>query len=314
MYFPYLRGKQFEVTALKELVPLLAQSEYVIPILEPVRKAAGSLDKIARVTADIGSMVIIIENPEKGDFGGDHRPIRQLFSGPLSHLPSAVPGFIVDSKTTLPSLRAFFARHSDRSVVIFHFGSLPRPDDLLSLQEEYENTAYNVFLDGKVSRSYRTSFKTSNAVVLEDKFTRQAVNKDYPPREFFSDRHRLYREDGFAGFGDFLVIGNHYADGGGAAHAVAIHLTNREDGGDIYIRHFVSDRTKGTADTPGKFMEALRKASRFIMSNENWRRTQGCEELLDLGRRQHFPGLGYVKKISIKHHIELLDQILIEAG
>lgn len=38
MYFPYLRGKQNEVLALRELSPLLAQSRNVTAILEPVRR------------------------------------------------------------------------------------------------------------------------------------------------------------------------------------------------------------------------------------------------------------------------------------
>jgi len=35
MYFPYLRGKQNEVLALRELAPLLAQSQDVTAVLEP---------------------------------------------------------------------------------------------------------------------------------------------------------------------------------------------------------------------------------------------------------------------------------------
>lgn len=171
---------------------------------------------------------------------------------------------------------------------------------------------YNVFLEGRGSRSYVAGFDQGTPVLLADPFERQAKNEDYPPREFFSDLHKRYAQEGFGGFGDFLIVGNHYTEGGGAAHAVAIHLTNREGTGDIWIRHFVSDRTRGTADTPGKFLEALRKTARFIRSGENWHRTEGCLEFLALEQRQHFPGLGFVKKISMKHHIALMDRVLGE--
>lgn len=311
MYFPYLRGKQNEVLALRELTPLLAQSQNVTAVLEPVRRgrADSSLNELARIAA-AGVPLIIIENPEKGVFRADPRPIRQLFAGPLALVPSAVPGFIANSGTTTPQIEAFLARHPARRVALFHFGSVPDPEGLERLQERLANTAYNVFLSGRSSRAYMESFRHGASVLLEDRFERQPRNEDYPPREFFSDFHKRYRAEGFAGFGDFLIVGNYYTEGGGAAYAVAIHLTNREGDNEVWIRHFVSDRTKGTADTPGKFLEALRKTARFIQSNQNWLRTEGCREFLALNQQQHYPGLGFVKKISMKHHIELMDAIL----
>jgi hypothetical protein len=306
MYFPYLRGKQNEVLALRELAPLLAQSRHVTPILEPVRKGRGDngLRQIAQIAASIP--LIVIDNPERGDFDSDSRPIRQL----LSASPQSTPGLIVNSRTTAAQVSAFFSRYPNRMLMMCHFGSVPDPEAIARLQEKSGVVAYNVFLEGRSSRRYIEGFDQGASVLLADPFERRAKNVDYPPHEFFSDLHKRYEEEGFAGFGDFLIVGNHYAEGGGAAHAVAIHLTNREGAGDIWIRHFVSDRTRGTADTPGKFLEALKKTARFIRSAENWYRTEGCQEFLDLEKRQHFPGLGFVKKISMKHHIELMQRLL----
>lgn len=42
MYLPYLRGKQYELLAIKELSGLLGDQQKVVPIIEPVRSAAGS--------------------------------------------------------------------------------------------------------------------------------------------------------------------------------------------------------------------------------------------------------------------------------
>lgn len=42
MYFPYLRGKQYELLAVKELSGLLGEQQKVVPIIEPVRPASGS--------------------------------------------------------------------------------------------------------------------------------------------------------------------------------------------------------------------------------------------------------------------------------
>jgi hypothetical protein len=311
MYFPYLRGKKNEVLALRELTPLLVRSNNITAIIEPVKrgKDGRGLNQIAKVAAAIGSL-IIVENPERGDFAGSHQPIRHLFAGPLSGTPGVMPGFIASSQTTTAQCQAFLARHQNRPVAFLHFGSVPEPEALERLQNEAGNTAYNVFLSGRSSRSYMRGFHCGGAVLLEDRFQRQAKNQDYPPREFFSDLHKRYAAEEFQGFGDFSIVGNHYMEGGGPAYCVAIHLVNREGSNEVWMRHFLSDRTQGTADIPGKFLEALRKTARFIESGENWLVTEGCREFIALNQRQHFPGLGFVKKISIKHHLELMDAVL----
>ena len=37
MYFPYLRGRQYELLALRELVKNNLLGEHIIPIIEPVK-------------------------------------------------------------------------------------------------------------------------------------------------------------------------------------------------------------------------------------------------------------------------------------
>ena len=75
----------------------------------------------------------------------------------------------------------------------------------------------------------------------------------------------------------------------------------------MHIHHFKSTRQDDTKDTAGKFLEALEKlvvevrsrSSQLISSN-------AIDEFTDLHNRSHFPGLGYIKKLSLKHHIETL--------
>lgn len=50
MYFPYLRARQFELIALRELVQeggILKDS--IMPVLEPVRKGLNNLDLVNKV-------------------------------------------------------------------------------------------------------------------------------------------------------------------------------------------------------------------------------------------------------------------------
>jgi len=111
------------------------------------------------------------------------------------------------------------------------------------------------------------------------------------------------------GFGDFLTVGNHFSDTEGPAYTVAVHLTciDGERDGAMQILRFKSMRQDDPKDPAGKFLEALEK----LVDELN---CQGCqlfqspaiEEFVRLHDAGHFPGLGYVKKLSMKHHIETL--------
>ena len=111
------------------------------------------------------------------------------------------------------------------------------------------------------------------------------------------------------GFGDFLMVGDAFSETGGPAYAVAIHITfiNPNEDDQMFIHHFVSDRTDTPTDPAGKFSEALEKlAAEVEQSDTLVTRTEAVEEFIELHHRGHFPGLGYVKKLSMRHHIATL--------
>ncbi|MNI44794.1 hypothetical protein D3C73_991890 [compost metagenome] len=92
-------------------------------------------------------------------------------------------------------------------------------------------------------------------------------------------------------------------------YAVAIHLTYKDQAsGEIWIKHFTSDSNEDYSDTPGKFGEALDKLIAFIdLVQLN---TIACDQFRDYHSRGAFPGLGVVKKLSIMHHIELIQGLI----
>jgi hypothetical protein len=114
------------------------------------------------------------------------------------------------------------------------------------------------------------------------------------------------------GFGDFLIVGEEYSESGGPAYAVAVHMTfvDEEEDEDMHIFHFVSDRSSDPADPGGKFLEAVQKIRNEVDNYNRLYQSRACEEFLDLLDRQHYPGLGYVKKLTMQHHLELLSDFL----
>jgi hypothetical protein len=119
------------------------------------------------------------------------------------------------------------------------------------------------------------------------------------------------------GFGDFLIVGDDYSETGGPAYAVAIHLTFIDGDKDnaMYIYHFLSNRQSTPKDPAGKFAEALEKMIRKLnATGSKIFPSEAVREFRQLHARGHFPGLGYLKKLSMQHHIETLADYFSEKG
>ena len=67
MYFPYLRGRQFELIALRELVEKDVLSSKITPIIEPV-KLSSTLVKTIETYKENNKQLAIITNPKVGSF------------------------------------------------------------------------------------------------------------------------------------------------------------------------------------------------------------------------------------------------------
>ena len=144
-------------------------------------------------------------------------------------------------------------------------------------------------------------------VLIRNGFKPQKKNADYPPTEHFSDLHITFPDEGMNGFGDYLIVGDDYMETGGPAYAVVIHLTYLDNDDDMFIYHFVSDQTASPTDPGGKFLEALEKLAKKVNRSKSLIfESRACAEYLELYEKRHYPGLGYIKKLSMQHHIELM--------
>ena len=98
-------------------------------------------------------------------------------------------------------------------------------------------------------------------------------------------------------------------DGGMLPYAVAIHMTYEKNHDEIYVRHFVSDTNDDQSNIQRKFFEATIKLKVFFANRD---RTTAIDQLIQLLDDGKYPGLGIIKKLSIKNHIELMNRILPE--
>jgi hypothetical protein len=310
VYWPYFRGKQFELIAVRETAELMADAG-IVPIIEPVREGLTGLSRALDAVTAAGGEAVLIVNPRHGDHAEQGQSIEALFAADYSENESVRPGILLASNTPLAEAQRLFGQYNEK-VVFIHTGFM-EGTALAQWLGETDRVRAHVFLDAHHGIKYRKHYQATHRVILKDGFKRK-VNREYPRLETFdSDLHTTYQDYGANGFGDFLIVGDEFLEGGGPAYAVAIHLTfiDRTRDDDMFIFHFVSERRHTATDPAGKFGEALADLVTEVTNpNTQVEKTAAVEEFLDLHARGHFPGLGYVKKLSMKHHIETLARYL----
>lgn len=305
MYYPYFRGKQYELILLREQANLISNSK-ILPIIEPVKKNLSPLNRAVEQLDNYNAKYIIIVNPINGDFKEDNSFLQeniQLFK-------KVIIGLIITAKSTLDEICSLLEKFKEYEIAILHQGFTEgkKLSEIISL---YKITK-NIFVNTEQNKLYQKHFKNhGERILIRDSF-RKTVNSQYPIEEHFSDLHITYDEENMDGFGDFLIVGDEYSESGGPARAVALHLTFLKgvDEDNMYIRHYVSDRKEGVSDPGGKFLEALRKLIVDIKKYPDDFDTNACKLYIELWEKEHFPGLGIAKKISMQHHLEIIAKYL----
>lgn len=292
MYFPYLRGKQYEFIAVRELCQkgLLGN---VIPIFEPVKENnLRYFDKLKDSKIIFG----IITNPKVGNLVNDCQVIEKI------------------AKNNKDNIYICILVTSNNETEVINLKKLYNDYKKIYIHKQYNNsfnTELSIFDDGKfnfISSSIGDRYSIlKNKVLLEDSFIKAERNSDYPPEDYFSNYYLTYKSSGYLGISDYLTIGDFYSESGGQPYTVTIHLSFLKENG-IYIKHFASDSGGYPGDASKKFFEALDKLVQFVYQKNIF--SEGISEFIRWQKEHSFPGLGSVKKASMKHHIELLNKLV----
>lgn len=311
MYFPYLRGKQFELIALRELGGFMSlNNRKVSPVIEPV-KISSTLKNTLKNLKDNNINFNIVLNPQVGDLIAETDKIIQIIKSELSDYSNYQLGIIFEKTFVLTELleKVKDSNLKPNGFALIHNVVIAN-ENLLSIKERCEiifPVIYNIINFDKTNsnRRYNRNFHSDTLVSLADYFSSQTKNSAYLDLEsVFTEEHLFYLQEGYVGFGDFLTIGDNYSESGFMPYAVAIHISYADQSGKINVKHFVSDSNGDTSDIGGKFAEANNKLVAWC--DEKNINTTAITEFRNLRNSGHFPGLGVIKKLSIINHIELM--------
>lgn len=306
MYYPFLRAKKHELLALLAIPSNVFDT--VLPIVEPVTMSTQALSSY-RNLANAGRPFILITNPAHGGVKPDEVQ-RLLVREALREHSGLVLAYLIEKNFSMDAAKAFLAENLNHKKA-FVFRATPRPAEVTNLVNElrsHSEVEYLVFDERRLHTSRAFDWHPRR-VILNDGFDRKEKNADYEADSPFPTYIDDIAKMGFAGFGDYLIIGDHFREGGGIGYVVTLHLTASE-GPEIVVHHFSSDSDSEVRGLPqAKFQEACRKLVTSPIARA-LPRTTGLEQYLEWDQEAHFPGLGLPKQASMQHHIEMMSRFV----
>lgn len=307
MYMPFVRGKQFELLAIREMADHLAESGNIRPIIEPVRNRVDGLNRCLDELARARVATTVVVNPTVGEMAGSRFPnsgILELIADRPADLVRV--GVIVNALTDVEDTRQMLnASELDN-----------RPVDLVHAEFAGERGLTNLVTEASYQlveqqAQIRRLRLPGQPIKWTDPFPWRRTNLEYVDSEpsLFTDDNVYFATDQFAGFADYLTIGGGWSEGGSSPRAVVIHLTY-QDATDrsIWIRHFCSQSNSDTADTAGKFGEAVRSLVEWADANKL--SNPALESFRRYATQEAYPGLGMIKKLSIQNHLYVVAEAL----
>lgn len=304
MYFPYLRGRQFELIALRELLEKDLINEHIFPIIEPV-KLSSTLIKTLNIYKEKNANIAVIYNPCVGNL--NYTELTNNKNNVCEQLNRLSQDLPIRKAYHLNKNLCDLEQNLEQIILV-----ATNPDSCRYYKDFYDRNIepeYTLMLD---ESEFRRNIRNKKRVLLADNFIKKNKNADYDGVDFYTEDHLYYKDDGYVGFADYSVVGNDYIESGFAPYAVAIHIVFFDENKTMRVRHFVSNSNEDYSDTTGKFSEAL---SKLIEWNNNKNiDTYAMHEFERLYKEQSYPGLGTVKKLSIMHHIQLVSDFFVKAG
>lgn len=314
-YYPYLRGKQYELLALRALCEELSKEDRskLHPIIEPVKRADCDTPTMTALSAMHTSGVAFsyIMNPQSGDFENNTEIFfPEGIKSKLDEYRGWMPAFILNGDTDWLKAQIDYLVTENQFKRIMLV--LPKNEDVgkWNALMGRDETHTIVCCDSDSPSTRRQVRRHNKSIVrLDDCFQMEARNKDFRGKEDqrFNDNVAFYEEEGYAGFGDYTTLPGAFVKGGMLPWVVAIHMTYNKNEEEVWIHHFLSKTNdNGIENIQGKFREAAEQVKVFFEQQYPLDATPAVGKLHQFVVDGHYPGLGTLKKISIEHHITLM--------
>ena len=310
MYYPFLRGKQNEIMAVRELIKNNKLSKKIIPIIEPMRKNTSTLRILLEMITDAnnGNEIIIIINPAHGDYKKDNKSLIEFIKKYTSKSDFVIVGILINNSNVSIISKVDEEFNDSRKAIIY----LSENRSAVELIRKLNNVELNICFDQNTSGYFRKDI--DNVVMLSDVFPKMETSSDYEhnvEKEFTED-HISYIEKGYKGFADFATVGDSVIEGDYAPppKVFVLHTTYKKEDEKLYLRHFCSKVHSDIQNRAFNNLKYLDLRENLISSNLVGNlipKTISLDEVITNSKPR---SSGYLKRISVKHHLEILTSIL----
>ena len=313
MYLPFLRGKLYELKAIKEYIDEGYGKEngrHIMPIIEPVKKDRRPLVSCMEAMGKAEMPFAVVLNSRTGDYEKAIFDVPSFLSEEKIKDISWVPAFEVNGNANVDAIESAIQQYELKSVMLVFFTNVDLDDVRIKGLVNNNAVAYIAAINLTQRPPIISGLKETGKyiITIEDCFPEKAPNNAYRdiPDEFFSDTFSYYKSlFGLYGFSDFTALARNFREGGVLPQVVAIHMTYLKTDKVVNVHHFLSDSRNGSNNIREEFKEANDKIPPFYEDKPS---TLAVRQISGMG----YPGLGAIKKFSVKNHFELMSRILHE--
>lgn len=274
-YYPLVRGKQFDLLALVDALQD-GLAPQIIPVIEPV-KDNPQLPAVVKAFAAASHPLFVLQNPLVGAYG--------LLAQPRHPVPVPLPAPVQPAR---------------------YFDAQPAPLLIVRTMAEAQALPAAQWVILPAEARYR-ALRRPHAIYLQDTFPVRDHTADYYTLQTERYQYPLASLPG-AGFADYPLATQHYFEHGYPSRAIAVHLLVPDHGG-LALQHFVSVNNDDFSDPAGKFFEALAPIPHWLAGHPT-ADTPALQDLLALATAHHFPGLGKVRELELRHFYTVMGHFL----
>ena len=127
MYFPYLRGKQFELIVLREINEFTRDNSLISPIIEPVKETNVTLSKSLQCMVRENQNFNLIINPSAGDIKNPEKII-EVMDEVLGDYENYQPAVIIDERKSIDRISRIIDKHEFKNLSVICNG-IPRSEE-----------------------------------------------------------------------------------------------------------------------------------------------------------------------------------------
>ena len=209
------------------------------------------------------------------------------------------------------------AKIGNRKIALVHAG-FQQINGFVDEIRSFSNVKTNIFIDSDCGKLYMEKFNfLPDSVLIRDGVRYRSEYSRYPAFKFFSDLHITYGKEKVVGFGDFLAVGRETGQQKYLESSYSINLTYLEPERDnaMFVYHFRSDRDATPKSTGALFLNALSNLVRTLDSpHSKISSTKAIEQFRKLNEIKKYPGVSFVRQLTLTHHIETLSQYNGQSG